>query len=842
MAHIHSVYDSDSHFKIDPITRTITNMSSQKVTLVQYDHNSERFTFELPRQVEFHDMSTCNLVEVHYLNGENKDVYLVEDLQISPASEDVVTCSWLISQNATQFVGPLNFLVRFVCTTNGVIDYAWNTAIFSGINVSSGLNNSNTVAEDYSDILLQWKAEIDEKLAEVGTGGGGISEAEVEQRVSAAKSELIGTLEDTVDANTIRGAKAYANKRYEKALESTANKINNAKTELVGFLTDEETANTINGAKNYANKLFNSYALTEADKMEIAETVKEGIPLVKVAEQPEFVDSIDKMTDTSKVYVMPDGFLYAYMRKTTVTVGKNHFVPSEAIINARLSGSSGSITENGSLGSVVTGFIAVSDWNSTNPFEVSIGSVSNKGSDDNRVVFYDVNKTKLGYANIACSHDGTDTPNGVWENGVETYNIKVDKTGNAVTIKDVAYIRMQILVGTKETAITNSDVANLQIKFVHETSTTTQTGFFSTGQAYNQPADYEEDVVQLKRDVNSINEAIIELQNSVGNDSDSDEVSVPTYWQSAVDSCIAKIKALQVGRHCITFPFFSDNHTNTKDLGVLIAKVMKECNIPYCLFGGDAIDSGYLTESQMIGQDKTFDNAMSQIPNGRFCRAIGNHDGFWNDNGTKGYYTRAKVYELFLREEGLSQNKHFGEDGTYYYVNDIASKVRFIVLNTNSEVISAGGESIDSTQLSWLQNTALSFNEDGWGVVIISHCPISNHYHANVTNAAEVISAVNSADVDIIGWFSGHIHRDRMYTHLAVGSADGVEGTNGAALGFTQIVITSDHTGIAYDDTTKHSVANDDLSHAIDFVTINRNTRTVNLTRLGIGSDRSYTY
>ena len=269
---------------------------------------------------------------------------------------------------------------------------------------------------------------------------------------------------------------------------------------------------------------------------------------------------------------------------------------------------------------------------------------------------------------------------------------------------------------------------------------------------------------------------------------------------------------------------------------------MKECSIPYCLFGGDAIDSGYLTESQMIGQDKAFDTVLSQIPNGRVCRAVGNHDGFWNDNGAKGYYTRAQVYELFLRDEGTAQNKHFGEDGTYYYVDDIASKVRFIVLNTNSETISAGSESIDSTQLLWLQNTALSFNESGWGVVIISHCPISNHYHANVANATEVIATVNNSNVDVIGWFSGHIHRDRMYTHSAVGSTDGVEGTNGDPLGFTQIVITSDHTSIAYDDSTKHAVADDDLSHAIDFVTVNKDTRTVNITRLGIGNDRSYTY
>lgn len=61
-------------------------------------------------------------------------------------------------------------------------------------------------------------------------------------------------------------------------------------------------------------------------------------------------------------------------------------------------------------------------------------------------------------------------------------------------------------------------------------------------------------------------------------------------------------------------------------------------------------------------------------------------------------------------------------------------------------------------------------------------------------------------------------------------------------MGFTQVTITSDFTTIAYDDATKHTVANDDQSHAIDFVTINRATRTVHLTRLGIGADRSYTY
>lgn len=101
---------------------------------------------------------------------------------------------------------------------------------------------------------------------------------------------------------------------------------------------------------------------------------------------------------------------------------------------------------------------------------------------------------------------------------------------------------------------------------------------------------------------------------------------------------------------------------------------------------------------------------------------------------------------------------------------------------------------------------------------------------------------MNSSDLnkaDIVGWYSGHIHRDRIWTGAAINTKDDSEGD---AMGFTQVTITSDHTSIAYDDATKHTVAADDLSHAIDFVTINKGTRTVNITRLGIGEDRSYSY
>lgn len=169
MAHIHSVYDTDNHFKIDAVSRQITCEATAKTTIMQYDHNSERFTFEIPRYIDGHDMSLCNRVDVHYINVaadkslSNPGIYQVDDLQVSPEDNNVVICSWLISQNATQLVGSLNFCVRFACVSKSdVLDYIWNTAIYSNIFISNGLYNADIIVEQYADILESWRLSIEQ--------------------------------------------------------------------------------------------------------------------------------------------------------------------------------------------------------------------------------------------------------------------------------------------------------------------------------------------------------------------------------------------------------------------------------------------------------------------------------------------------------------------------------------------------------------------------------------------------------------------------------------------------------------------------------------------------------
>ena len=179
LSHIHDVYDSDNKFIVDGISRVIKNVSSSKTMVMQFDHNSEVFTFEVPRYIEGHDMSECNRVEVHYLNidtvtkQENEGIYLVNDLTVNSEDETKLTCSWLISQNATQLVGNLNFLLRFICLTDDVVDYVWNTSICSGIYVSKGIYNSDIVAEQYIDTIKAWENRL--AVVENSIGSSGIS-------------------------------------------------------------------------------------------------------------------------------------------------------------------------------------------------------------------------------------------------------------------------------------------------------------------------------------------------------------------------------------------------------------------------------------------------------------------------------------------------------------------------------------------------------------------------------------------------------------------------------------------------------------------------------------------
>lgn len=158
--HEHPVVDTDSYFMINPETRAIECASRYKNVLMQYDHNSQRYTFALPRYIDGHDMSLCTSVVVNYDNVEdqtemvNSSFYDVNDLKIDPDNSDMILCSWLISRSATQLAGVLSFSIEYKCTdSDGNVTYEFGTDSYSDVVVKPRKKNAEAEVTEHVDVL-----------------------------------------------------------------------------------------------------------------------------------------------------------------------------------------------------------------------------------------------------------------------------------------------------------------------------------------------------------------------------------------------------------------------------------------------------------------------------------------------------------------------------------------------------------------------------------------------------------------------------------------------------------------------------------------------------------------
>lgn len=229
--HSHSVSDTDSYFTINPDTREIESTSRYRNVLMQYDHNSERYTFSLPRHIDGHDMSLCNSVVVSYDNIEdqtettNSSFYDVDDLRVDPANSEMVIASWLVSRAATQLAGKLSFSIEFKCIDDdGNVTYEWATNTFNDITIHPRKKNTDAEVTEHVDLLEQWRTKIfgagDSVMANIATEG--------ETQVAAVKMES-QTQQEAVE---LKGANTLA------TIPEDYTEINNKADEAVRTKSD----------------------------------------------------------------------------------------------------------------------------------------------------------------------------------------------------------------------------------------------------------------------------------------------------------------------------------------------------------------------------------------------------------------------------------------------------------------------------------------------------------------------------------------------------------------------------------------------------------------------------
>lgn len=220
MAHTHPVHDDDLRFVIDPSTRAITNKAGNRTTIMQGDHNSEILTFEFPRLIEGHDMTLCNVIEVHYDNigvgtsvsnrQTNSGVYKMTDLAPDTDDDALLTCSWRVTDEATQLYGTIEFSLKFVCyDTDDSPGYVLNTDICKTVDVKQSKNNNAAVYERDPDLYR----ELDERVSDLETSG-------------IPDADIAAALTDYLNENTVFELDTTLTKSGEAAdAEAVGNKI-----------------------------------------------------------------------------------------------------------------------------------------------------------------------------------------------------------------------------------------------------------------------------------------------------------------------------------------------------------------------------------------------------------------------------------------------------------------------------------------------------------------------------------------------------------------------------------------------------------------------------------------
>ena len=148
MTHEHEIKSSGAIFFIDPKDKGIYKQSTSKRTLIQGDHNSERFCFKIPRYIDGHDTSLCDKVHICYINETTEKTeksegdYRVTDMMLDSNDDNLLLFSWLISNDVTKHAGTLTFMIEFLCTNGEENAYLWCTDTYSMI-ICKAINNNN---------------------------------------------------------------------------------------------------------------------------------------------------------------------------------------------------------------------------------------------------------------------------------------------------------------------------------------------------------------------------------------------------------------------------------------------------------------------------------------------------------------------------------------------------------------------------------------------------------------------------------------------------------------------------------------------------------------------------
>lgn len=306
-----------------------------------------------------------------------------------------------------------------------------------------------------------------------------------------------------------------------------------------------------------------------------------------------------------------------------------------------------------------------------------------------------------------------------------------------------------------------------------------------------------------------------------------DTDALPSYWETYLQTKNGLINSAMdaVGGNGDAFVFYTDPHwgsKNQKHTPKIIQNMLENTALRSVYCGGDVIDGG-------SGGFSEYCKAFRGIT---VFTARGNHDQ--NPIATdptdivpdSEYYNRIlKPIEYLVNTEGR----------LYFYRDNVSEKIRYIFMDSGSN----RADTLDTTQLTWMQNALTKLDSD-WSALVIQHIVFTGAEASSTAplkfagQGTKTINAINAVweqmQCTFIGLVCGHIHRDYATTDSTYGYPIIATSCDVGGTGRTQ-----------YDPVNGATPGTTD-EHILDVFVIDKENKTINTIRIGAGQNRTFAY
>lgn len=484
--------------------------------------------------------------------------------------------------------------------------------------------------------------------------------------------------------------------------------------------------------------------------------------------KPEFAQSVEQCTDETKLYVLPDGYIYAYMLAPGAGLYVNHLPIAKDTDgsvynsigykpNTRLSISSGVFDERTETGWCASGLIKAT-YGDVVRLENCVCTKSNPAGDSHRGGVFGADE------NGAFVAGNTSTISDITSNTSNPWQIVYDEDGDNIIqftipshLKNSTYIRIVVQEFNANSIITvNEEIVDAEpVK-----------AWVNTGRAFV-PADYEGRIADVEDRAENNTKSVNSLVKRVGalEGEEYEAVKVPDYWKEHLDSRVADIRSALVaaGRNKSAFLWWHDAHWtyNFKQSPALLKYLHDNTVINKTFYGGDVLDAEEGLDLDVLAYAYDWRKAIRDLPN--HYSVIGNHDD-GNHTETDGNIPDGFIYSFLMAAE---EKPHvvYG-DGYYYYFDEPAEKTRYIFCDTATRDGNIGNEDTNGPQTQFVKSALLTTPE-GWHIVCIAHIWCDVDYTVN----PPVATGFSSGGQKLLNMFDDYNARSGDYTN-AVGKVE----------------------------------------------------------------------